>query len=161
MAEFEIRRGYPGNNISRKYASAAVRGLALGAHASDPESAALAGGTNFIGFLTRAVQVGGPVLADHVYPGRLELPFNAGDEVSLCKADEVELEDKLLVGTATTRLVTSGTGAISTSTSVGAELSFTSGKVYVKQSGDITYYTLSAQLTPETAGQVRILAEKV
>jgi len=156
MSQFEIRRPYRGDHISRKIANAAARGIAYGSHASDPASADLAGGTNFLGFVTRDVVAGGPVLADHVFPGRLELPFTAGDECSLCKADEIEVEGDLNNGG---MLTTSGTGAITGGSSVGAALSFNNGKLRAAQGGDQVFYRLSAQLTPETVGNVRIRAE--
>lgn len=159
MANFEIRRDYPGKYISRKFASTASRGLALGADASDPEVAVAATGTKFLGFLTRDVTSTGPQLADHVFAdARTELPFKSGDEVSLCKADEIEVEGE--PGNAGL-LFTSGTGAITTGTAVGTALSFTSGKLYAAQGGDEVFYRLSAQITPETVGNVRILAEAV
>lgn len=154
MAEFEITQKGAGNSISRKFASATSRGVALGAKSDDATSAQLAQGTNFIGFVTRDVTTDGPALADHVYPGRLELPFKAGQEVAIEQADEIEAEGG-------TYLVTSGTGAISGSTAVGSKLSFKDGKLRVKQSADDAYFMLEAQLTPETSGAVRIRARRL
>lgn len=157
-SNFEIRRKYPGMHISRIFDSTGVRGLALGPDPSDSTKAVVADGDQFLGFLTRDVTTDGPVLADHVYPGRLELPFKSGSEVSLEKADEVEVEGE--AGNAGL-LVTSGTGAITTGSTVGTALSFSGGKLYAAQGSDQVFYRLSAQLTPVNGGAVRIRAEVV
>lgn len=151
-SNFEIRRANPGQMISRKFASAAVRGHAVGSHATDPDTAIAATTTNnFLGFLAREVTAAGPLLADHVYPGRLELVDKAGNEVSIDPPPlEVDLEGS-------DYLTASGsTGGLHTGIAPGTELAFASGKVRVKQSGDVSRYILDAQLTPETAGNVRI-----
>lgn len=133
-------------NASGTYASAAPRGFALGAHASDPEALGLAQGLNFIGFLTRDVVAGGLALADRIHgvtsatPVGLESPFLAGDPVTVEPAVEIEAEGAAL-------LLTSGTGALTTSSAIGIGLSFKNGKVYAAQSGDSVYFTLSALFT--------------
>jgi phage protein U len=121
---------------------------------TDEDTGALAT-AHYVGFVTRDVTTDGPTLADHVYPGRLELPFEAGDKVSVEKADAVAAEgsDYILI---------SGTGAITSGTAVGTQLSFVGGKFRVKQSADVAYFTLAAQLTPEEVGNsVRIRAEAI
>lgn len=158
LSNFEIRREHPGKNISRVFESTGSRGLALGPHASDVTKAIVADGDQFLGFLTRDVTADGAVLADHVYPGRLELPFKSGGEVALEKADEIEVEGE--AGNAGL-LITSGTGAIATNTAVGTALSFSAGKLYQAQGADQVFYRLSGQITPLNGGTVRIRAEKV
>lgn len=166
MAKFEIRRRSPSNYASRIFTGTAVRGIGLGPHATDVESCDFptAGGT-FLGFVARAVTALGPTLADHVFmhgheaDSAIELPYKSGDHVSLCKADEIEVEGEL--GNAGL-LTTSGTGAISSGQAIGTALSFaTTGKLRVAQSGDQYYYRVTATLVPEDAGNVRIVAEHV
>jgi hypothetical protein len=77
--------------------------------------------------------------------------------------DELELEGEL-PGNASwppDYLVTSGTGAIDTTTAVGAKVTYNAGKARITQSGETPQYTVRAQLTPETAGNVRVWLEKV
>lgn len=103
MSYFEITRSSPKKNISTVYAIAAIRGLAL-AKSTDTVSMLADGIKPFIGHLTRDVVVGGPVLADHVYPGRLELPFTAGTEVSTAFADALEIEGTTMIQAASSIL---------------------------------------------------------
>lgn len=166
MAKFEIRRHSPSNYASRKYAGTAVRGTGFGPHATDVESCDLtAVGGTFIGFIARAITAAGPTLADHVYmhgheaDNAIELPYKSGDEVSLCKADEIEVEGEL--GNAGL-LTTSGTGAISSGQAIGTKLGFSAtGKLRVAQANDQYYYHVTATLVPEDAGNVRIVAEHI
>ncbi len=163
---FEILRRRPQLNASGSFASSqlgsaaagtetAARGLALGAHTTDPDSLALASGGNFVGHLTRRVVVGGLSLADRVFgvtsatPVGLESPFTDGLEVSVERAEEVELEGPAYLY--------SGTGMITSATTVPQDLSFINGLVRVAQAGENVYYTLTANnLTPMTTGNLRI-----
>jgi hypothetical protein len=158
---FEITRRNPSVNASAKYASDAVRGFALGAHGADPESFAPAQHNNFIGHLTRRVVTGGLSIVDRVFgvtsdtPVGVEAPFTTGQEVSVEKAHEIECEGS-------DYLVLSGTGAISNATPVPSNLSFKDGKLRLTQAGELTHYLLTANnLTPNTAGNLRLRAEKV
>ena len=158
---FEITRRDPSMNASAKYADAAKRGFALGDHATDPESFDVAQHNNFVGHLTRNVNVGGLTLTDRVFgvtsdtPVGVEAPFTAGQEVSLEKAREIECEGS-------DYLVLSGTGALSNATAVPSNLSFKDGKLRLSQNGELVNYTLTANnLTPNTDGNLRIRAEKV
>ncbi len=168
MSLFDIRRPYPGRNISIIVPSAikdandkVVRGKPLMRDLTDGTLAALAAG-QLLGFVTREVVDGGPSVIDRaqVFPGRLELPFALDQECSVELADAVECEGSDYV-------LTSGTGALSTSTSLGAELSFFDGKFYEAQSGDEILFKLAdrngsgGSLTEETSGNVRILAERI
>lgn len=143
---FEIRRSIGGWQMSGVYDAAALRGTPLGAHATDPTKFVLAGtasdpaatGSNFLGFLERDCTAAGPTLADHIYPGRLELPYKAGTEVSIIKAAEVEAEgtDRINVG--------SGTGQLNGSTVVGTKVSFRAGKFSAWVANETAYFTVSA-----------------
>lgn len=158
MAELEIRRRYPGPNASLIIPIAAAVGIAIKRLSTDPTQGALADGDGFVGFLTRAVTADGPSLIDQAMAGqlgRLELDAKIGDAVSLEKGDAVEAEGL-------THLVASGsTGGIGLGATIGSELSFYDGKFRVAQGGDTAFFNLAAILTPETAGQVRILAEAI
>jgi len=158
-SKFEIRRQYAGSHISRMFTGVVDRGLALGPDDSDPTVAVVATGTKFLGFLTRPVTALGSTLEDAVYPGRLEGPFKSGGEVTLEKADEVEVEGELANAGL---LNTSGTGAITALTSIGTGLSFYNGKLRQAQGGEEVFYRLSGVLTPlEDVTNIRILAEIV
>jgi hypothetical protein len=156
--KFEIRLRGTDGNVSRKLASAAVRGLAVGAHATDPETFIAASGRNFLGHLTRDVTTDGARLVDHVFgttsaePVGIEYPFKVGEYVSAEKARTIEAEGGDL-------LVLAGGTAISGATAVGTRLTFAAGKLAVAAAGEDYSYVLIGQLTPLEAGGVRILAE--
>lgn len=151
--EIERLSGKP--NEAGTYGAAALRGVFL-------QFKAAAGGVDSIsaleladgsredaGCLTRDVLVGGPVLADHVFPGRIELPFTAGEEVSVEKADRLVVEGAdfihdVLVGTA-----------------VKEKLSLNGGKVCIAAAGQVILFELMEQLTPEVAGNVRIRIQRI
>lgn len=159
---FEIQIREPKRSKSGKYTVGgsdgdvtAVRGLALGAHPSDPTSLALAQGTNFLGFMTRRMVVGGLQPIERILgvisatPEGIESPFVDGQEVTVESAEQVEVEGP--------GHLYSGTGQISEVTAVGEPLSFKDGKLRKTQSGEITYATLMATaLTPMTSGNLRI-----
>src|SRR5690242_7678902 len=122
MALFEIKRWNPSQYISRVLNVAAPRGTPIGPHDTDPTAGQLATPTKYLGVLLRDCTVTGPVLADHVYPGRLELPYKVGDAVSLAKVQEIEVEGPPNNSGAAGNsglLVTAGTGAITATTAVG------------------------------------------
>lgn len=151
-SRFDVTRANQGaGNVSGKYAIAAPRGLALGAHASDAESFSLAQHNNFLGFLTRDVVVGGLTLTDRVFgrtsadPVGPEGPFTAGEEVSLEKAYEIEAEGAEY-------LVLSGTGEITSGTTVPQSCSFVDGKLRITQSGEVVNATLTAVGLTSTDG---------
>jgi hypothetical protein len=178
-SQFEILRRGKVLNTSGKFVSAylaansgtgaqvngtvtAVRGLALGAHATDGESVDLAGGNSFIGHLTRRVVVGGLSNFERAIgsvisasPAGLESPFVDGLEVTAEIAQTIEVEGG-------DYMVLSGTGAITTGAAVGTKLSFSGGKLYVAQSGDTPFYLLSANnLTSTDGSSLRIRAERI
>lgn len=84
----------------------------------------------------------------------VDSPFIAGSEGSIEKADALDVEGADYI-------FKSGTGAITTGTAAGTKLSFTTGKFYVAQADDIAQFRLTAQLTPETSGDVRIRVEAI
>jgi hypothetical protein len=176
-SQFEVVRREGTLNFSGKFTSAylaansgtggvagtltAVRGLALGAHATDGESLDLAGANSYIGNLTRRVVVGGAQLQDRVFgpvsavPVGVEFPFPDGAEVTVEVPKTIEAEGS-------DYLVLSGTGAITNGTAVGAKLSFSSGKLYVAQTGDTPFFLLTANsLTSSDGSSLRIRAEKI
>lgn len=176
---FEIRRRHLGDPISKLFPAGYVspnvqgqliypRGTAVGTAGTggstpDIASGIPASGSNFLGFLTRDVVDQGPTLIEIMLPTNpLALPFTAGLECTLEKAEEVEAEG-------TQYLCTSGTGAITSATAIGTKLSFDGqGRFYQAQSGDNAYYQLTGNSglpgngpTPSIAGNLRILAEMI
>lgn len=157
QTKFEITRPNDGAHpISGIYDSVAPRGLALGAHPTDKTKFALADNDNFLGFLERDIISGGATLADRMFgrtsdtPVGFECPYAPGDDVTVRKAYEVEMEgsDYILL---------TGTGSISATTPVGETLAFLQGKLRVAQSGEVVNATLMAVLTDViTAGNLRI-----
>jgi len=163
-SKFEVLRKKQGVlNASAKFASSqiltaaagtetAVRGLALGQHPTDPDSFTLANGQSFLGHLTRRVTIGGLTLSDRVFgvtsatPVGLESPNKDGDAMSLERAEEIECEGPNYI-------MTSGTGAITSGTTVPQNLSFTTGRLRIAQAGENVVYTLTANnLTPTDDG---------
>jgi hypothetical protein len=151
MAKFEIRRASPHDLTGGKYASAAPRGTPVG-QGADTETLALAGATNFLGFLRDDVTVAGPTLEHHFWPNQTEMPVKAGTYCTVERADEIDVEGGDF-------LVISGTGQLASNTAVGTQLGLVSGKWRVKQSGDEAFGMLAAQLTPETESAVRLRIE--
>lgn len=140
----------------------AVRGLALGAHLTNSEQFDLAQGGSFYGHLTRRVTTGGLSLSDRVFgvtsatPEGLESPFSDGDSVTVERAEELECEGPNYI-------MLSGTGSISSGTTVPQNLSFVTGRLRIAQAGDVVCYTLAANnLTPTDDGltdlRIRVVA---
>lgn len=148
MANFEIRRASPHDLTGGTYASAALRGTPVG-QGADTETLALAGATNFLGFLRHDVTVAGPTLEHHFWPNQTVMPVKAGTYCTVERADEIDVEGANF-------LTITGTGTLASNTAVGTQLGFVSGKWREKQTGDHAYGMLAAQLTPETSGAVRL-----
>lgn len=148
MAKFEILKRSPRPNVSLKSPVAnALRGIAFQESAT-PNVAELADGTiSFQGFVTRPVKIGGPDLGDSIYPNRIELPFTAGEEMSLELAEEFVAEGA--------DYLYSGTGMITSGTSLKSQCGFKDGKIRVAQGSEIKEFTLVELMTPETEGNVR------
>jgi len=142
---FDIVRKWEGiENVSGQVDTAAVRGLAMARHATDPTKIIPCSGENFIGHLLRDVVDGGATLEQEVFPTGLEFPYTTGEQASCRDARAIEAEGTDLIDD-------SGTGDIDENTAVGTKISFINGKLYVAQAGDVVYYTLEAQLTPQIA----------
>lgn len=121
--------------ISLKYGSAAVRGFAVGAHATDPETAIAAAGDNFYGFLSREVKAAGPGLREAVLgvgsgDTGLANAVVAGEFSAVIDPDMVEIEG-------TDYVKTSGVGElIDGNVAVGTKVTWASGLCRVAQSGE-------------------------
>ncbi len=160
-SKFDItRRDNGAGNASGIYDAVAPRGLALGAHATDPTKFDLAQSNNFIGVLTRDVTAAGLSLADRMFgrtsddPVGLEGPFTAGEPVSVEKPHEMELEGYDL-------FIQSGTGAITTSTAIPQKLSYFNGRLRISQSGEDVNMHLTGNNLPSTDGvALRIRVER-
>lgn len=171
-SQFEILRRKNGIlNASAQYTSAYLqsngaaavagtittqRGIGMGALSDNQLQ--VAGPNNFIGFVTRNVQIGGLQLADRVFgvtnplPVGLESPFTDGLEVSCERGEEIEAEG---IGV----YLFSGTNAITTNTAVGTGLTFQNGQLRVAQANETAFYNLTVNnLTPVNAGALRIRA---
>lgn len=155
-----LRRSNGSGNASGIYDSAAARGVGLGAHPTDSTRFALAEHNSFIGVLTRDVSATGLSLADRVFgrtsdtPVGLEAPFIAGKEVSVEKPEEMELEgsDYILL---------TGTGALSSATTIPQKLSYLQGRLRITQSGEDVNFYLTANNLPATDGSsLRIRVER-
>jgi hypothetical protein len=161
---FEITRRDPSINAAAVFTPAAgfdpvPRGFALGAHATDPSAFDVAQHNTFIGHMTRIMRVGGLTLQDRVFgvtsetPVGVEAPFIAGQECTVEKAKEIEAEGSAY-------LINSGVRAIQANTAVGTALSFKDGYLGLTQPNEVTNYLLTAILPAQTAGNIRIRAEK-
>ena len=59
-------------------------------------------------------------------------------------------------------MVTTGTGALSASTTIGTKVSFKNGRLYEAQSGDMEEFeVLDAAVTPITSGNIRIRFRRI
>lgn len=121
----------------------------------------------FLGFLTHEVNRYGTTDATGFKAftiGQQDLPLSRGSEVTLrvpIPGALIELEG---VGAAgyDQLVVTTGTGALSTSTGLGTPLAATKGGIYAAQAGDfIIGYVRQANMTPENVGEVRIRFQSV
>lgn len=114
------------------------RGTAFGNHATDPNAAILATGTNFAGFVTRDTVLLPRNLREFLHPNAiLETPTIAGEMATLEDYNEIEAEGA-------DYLVLDGTGAINSSAVVGTKLSFNAGKLRVAQEGENYYFEVTA-----------------
>ena len=129
--------------------AAAVRYTAMQESAT-AGTAELADGTKiFAGFQTRASQVGGPILGDLIYPGRLELPFVAGEDGTFEFAEEVVAEGS-------DYLSADNTVGIKANSPLKTPCSFVGGKFALGATGQVCEFMLvETNITPEVAGNVR------
>jgi hypothetical protein len=143
---FEITKRSPRPTTSLLTpAAACVRGQPLQESAVAGQAELADGSKPFAGWLTRVSQVGGPALGDVIYPGRLELPFVAGQEGTTEFAEWIELEGASYLD-----------AGITGATPLKTPLSFKAGLVAVATSGQFVEHMLVEQQTPVTAGNVRI-----
>lgn len=160
---FDVKRASPSKPISIQIPFAAKRGQFIMRDPSvadstnaDRQKAKLAD-VYAIGVLQRDVVAGGPDLEDRagIFPGSLERP-DAVDGMTSLEAlpDALECEG-------TDYIVTSGTGAIDGSTTLGTLLSVKGGKLYQKQTNDLALYILSARPAAKVSGNLRIYVERV
>jgi hypothetical protein len=149
MFLFEITKKSPRPvNTLLTPAVPAVRGTPMQESATAGQ-AELADGTKpFAGFMTRASQVGGPVLGDVIYPGRLELPFATGEEGSFEFAEEMVAEGADYISS-------DGTVGITAATALKTPCSFVGGKFAKAATGQFVEFVLVELPTPELAGNVR------
>ncbi len=157
-AKFYITRHDPSNNASGVMTSLALRGAPLGADPANEANFVIANADNFIGFLTRDMRtaagtptdgnIGGITLED-IELGRtsdtpvgLELPFVVGQEVSVQKAREIEVEGPNYI-------MLSGSGAISAGTTVPQKMTLdVTGRWRITQSSETVNGTLTANNLP-------------
>lgn len=125
---------------------------------------ALPGSGDMTGFLAQKVTAAGPSFEDKSF--NLDLVAKAGEKVSLISLEdggEFEVEGEPSKGPTDTQsglLVTSGTGAVSASTSAGTQLSVTAGRWRVAQTGDYVFGIYRKNLTPlADSSNVRCLVE--
>lgn len=156
MNLFEIIRSHRNRNISLLTpVAAAMRGQAYQESAT-AGTAELADGTKpLTGFVTRDVVVGGPTLGDAIYPGRLELPFKAGDEASFEKGEAVEAEGGDFI------ILAPASNGLDASTALETDLSFSAGKFIVAAGAAKKFYRLKEIKTPEVEGNLRIRVEAI
>lgn len=161
MSSFVPRVYSPLPNVGHlTYGSAVAEFMPLGP--SDATSLGLAGATSFLGFVNRAVVSA----ADHAtalekatmygaeVQDRVGLPYKVGDTVSLVDVQEADVSGA-------DRVVGSSTGAITSSTALGTQLSFNAGKFREVQSGETARYEIVAQLGNDADGDNTIRVRKL
>lgn len=161
VSKFDItRRNNGAGNASGIYDAVAPRGLALGGHPTDATKFTLAESNNFVGVLTRDITLTGLTLEDRMFgrtsddPVGLEAPFTAGDPVSVEKPEEMELEGYDL-------FIQSGTGAITTATTIPQKLGYFGGRLRISQSGeDVNFHLTANNLTSTDGVLLRIRVER-
>lgn len=150
---FQILRGLE-DVTSKIVDSAAPYGLAMEVvdAGGDRANAIPAYGTGFEGFLLQEVTAAGPTALQLIAQLK-SLPAQAEQAVSIARGEgRIEVEGPKLAGVANSSalIITSGTGAITSSTAKHTELSFRNGKWRVAQTGDrVCGEMLKANITPE------------
>lgn len=156
MANFVIRRPSAREPRSLIIPEAMVKGLAVMVKHGAPTYGDQSNGTEFHGFLTQAVVSGGnasQLKQDAWLPGaNLEYNLDLNAAVTIVDADVVDAEGTDLI-------LASGGGTeatgISAATPEGWSVSFTDGKFSIATTGQKVFFTLGANLTAETDGNVR------
>ncbi len=115
----------------------APRGLAFGAHPTDPEACVLAQAGIFEGFVTREVVLERTLRELYMPETYFETPTVAGSMGTLDLYNEIEAEGAAY-------LVLSGAGLIGADAVVGTLLTFTDGKLRVADEGEVYYFEITA-----------------
>jgi len=138
-AKFTIRRSLP-TSISGIVAAAAYEGTVFNIDPSDAANIAPAEGIR--GFILERDVVSSVGLEYDVFDKTCDRPEPVGAHVSARQVLALEVEGENL-------LWTSGTGVLSSSTTVGTELGVSAGRWREKQSGDELAGYLRKQMTAE------------
>lgn len=146
-------------------------GIAMDRNAEDPDLAAPSNNGRYVGFISKKVTVEGSKLDRMFIYGYQDHPAKSGDKVTLQRVPdggEIEVEappsktsSAVDANSQPYLLVTSGTGALSTSTAKDQDLSFLNGRWRAAQSGDYIAGRVVKQLTPLVEGNVRLLIQIV
>jgi hypothetical protein len=134
------------HTYQRTVAAAAARGHARGQATPDHRASVVAAGANFLGFLRHDVVAAPRPLANDVFglnaaetDGILEGVKLEGDLCEIVDCDVIEVE------TGSGFIKTSSTGALSTSTAVGAAIGFdTDGKFMAAQPEQAVHFLVEA-----------------
>jgi len=150
------RRISDGILISLTIGAALPYGAMIGKDTTDLTKGVVADTTatspNFVGHLSQPTKVGGPTLDDLTWPDLYSQPVAVGGQVTLDRFQEIEAEGPAFI-------LQSGTGALTSGTAIGTLLSVKAGVLHVVQAGENATHRLTQVLTPETAGNVRIVAD--
>lgn len=149
---FRVRRRFDGQSISGKAAFTAPLGLMVVLTTSGDLEPVLAKASGKKGFclgrnIVEKATLASQLIVDASFPAGAPIlnPDVIGGHVSASKVLEAEVEGLDLIQE-------SGTGAISSGTAVGTELSNNEGRLRVKQGGEEVAAILREQLTPQDSG---------
>ena len=92
-------------------------------------------------------------LTDISWPTSFAKPYVVGATVSARRVVRMQLEGADVI-------LTSGTGAVSNVTAVNTALSYSAGRLRVKQTNDEVAWILRQQMTPEDPANFRLLVER-
>jgi len=150
--KLRITRAAEGDSISAIVPFEAPQGLIVNFDSSEPGNFAKASGVRGA-LLVRDVTTEGPTLQQEVFRNSILNPVKVGEPGSARFVREIEVEGSGLV-------LASGTGAITSGTGAGTELSTNAGRLSEKQNGEELVGWLRAQLTKEDADNgCRILVQ--
>lgn len=159
--DIRVRRRFDGQSITGKAAFTAPQGLFVNYDPADMATPSLKKATGVKGFmLGRKIvtqdELQTQLIGESAFPNSRPIlnPDVRDGFVSASKVLEIEAEGPDL-------LLLSGTGALSSSTAVGTELSTNLGRHSVKQSGEEVNGIVRAQLTPLQGNAVRLLIELI
>jgi len=165
---FQIIHGEPvhvGELTPTGFTSPAEKGMFMQREGAEHCKPATSSGAPAAGFLTKQITDDGPTF-EKMTLGYPDLPAKTGQKVTLGVLPdgsliEVEGQPSKAHNVAQLgHLVTSGTGAISTSTAAETEVSLQSGRFRVAQSGDYVEGVIKRQVDPVAdASNVRVAIE--